>query len=224
MHFRNTDDGTQTGDGNENGNSNSNLVATIAATEAAIRIASDIIDSTLAHADDHGDHQNDNDGHNTTSTSGMLLCNIFMIIVSFSSYLSIYLDSASGRDALNITGSSDSSNDYMVVQLSSSSDSNSSSNFSSSYNRRDMLDEIEETFNITNFSSINNSFRPTSHGSDGFFSITLDDFRNLTLNNIADDSSSDENNEDEEDDDDDDAAAVHFAEDNNTDPSNVPRH
>lgn len=70
-YFRNTDDGTQTGDGNDNDNSNSNLVATIAATEAAIRIASDIIDSTLAHADDHGEQQNDNDAHNTTSTSGM---------------------------------------------------------------------------------------------------------------------------------------------------------
>lgn len=135
----------------------------------------------------------------------------------------IYLDSASGRDALNISGSSDSSNDYMVVQLSSSSDSNSSSNFSSSYNRRDMLDEIEETFNITNFSSINNSFRPTSHGSDGFFSITLDDFRNLTLNNIADDSSSDENNEDD-DEDDDDAATVHFPDGNNTNSANATRH
>lgn len=73
MHFRNTDDGLQTGDGDvsDNDNSNSNLVATIAATEAAIRIASDIIDSTLAHVDDHGDHQNDSDGRNTTSSSGM---------------------------------------------------------------------------------------------------------------------------------------------------------
>lgn len=141
------------------------------------------------------------------------------------------IDSVGGRDALNIIGSSDASNDYGVAQLSSSSDSSSSSsNFSSSYNRRDMLDEIEETFNITNFSSINNSFRPTSQ-SDGFFSITLDDFRNLTLNNIADDSSSDENNEDEEEDDDDDerdnAAAVHFAEDNHrsfADPPSVARH
>lgn len=135
------------------------------------------------------------------------------------------LDSASGRDALNISGASDASSDYMVVQLSSSSDSNSSSNFSSSYNRRDMLDEIEETFNITNFSSINNSFRPTSHGSDGFFSITLDDFRNLTLNNIADDSSSDENNEDDDEDDDDvDATTVHFPDGTDTNPSNATRH
>lgn len=135
---------------------------------------------------------------------------------------------AGGRDALNISGSSDSSNDYMVIvpPLSSSSDSNSSSNFSSPYNRRDMLDEIEETFNITNFSSINNSFRPTSHGSDGFFSITLDDFRNLTLNNIADDSSSDENNEDDDDEDDDDvnATAVHFPQQNDANASNVTRH
>lgn len=55
-----------------------------------------------------------------------------------------------------------------------------------------MLDEIEETFNITNPLSINTSFsRPASQLND-FFSSTLDDFRNLTLNNIVDDSS-DEN-------------------------------
>lgn len=60
-----------------------------------------------------------------------------------------------------------------------------------------MLDEIEATFNITNLSSINNSFRSTSQ-LDDLFSLTLDEFRNLTLNNIADDSSSDENNEDDE--------------------------
>lgn len=131
-------------------------------------------------------------------------------------FQNLYLiGTANGRDALNISGSSDSSN-YMVVQLSSSSDSSSSSNFGSSYNRRDMLDEIEETFNITNFSSINNSFRSTTSQSDGIFSITLDDFRNLTLNNIADDSSSDENNEEEDDDnddgDDDADEQIHFPE------------
>lgn len=118
-----------------------------------------------------------------------------------------------GRDALNISVSSD-GNDYMVMQLPSSSDSSISSNISSTYNRRDMLDEIEETFNITNLSSINNSFRPTSQHSDGFFSITLDDFRNLTLNNIADDSSSDENNgdgEEDADDDDDDDGTLNLA-------------
>lgn len=121
---------------------------------------------------------------------------------------------ASGRDALLIGGSSSgAANDFSVVQLSSSSDSSSSSNFGSSYNRRDMLNEIEETFNITNLSSINNSFRPTQHGSDGFFSITLDDFRNLTLNNIADDSSSDENNGDA--DDNGDSGAQHYADRHN---------
>lgn len=57
---------------------------------------------------------------------------------------------------------------------------------------RNMLDEIEETFNITNPSSINTLFRPTSQIND-FFSTTLDEFRNITINNIADDSSEDEN-------------------------------
>lgn len=87
-----------------------------------------------------------------------------------------------------------------VVQLSNRSDNSTS---------RGMLDEIEETFNITNPSSINTSFlsTPTSH----FFSSTLDEFRNLTLNNIADDSS-DENVEDDDDDDDDDT--THFQENN----------
>lgn len=129
----------------------------------------------------------------------------------------LLIDSVVGRNTLNTSSTSESNSDYSTVQLSSSSDSSSSSNFGSSYNRRDMLDEIEETFNITNFSSINNSFRPTSQ-SDGFFSITLDDFRNLTLNNIADDSSSDENNEDDD--------AVHFSEDTSSFAENptVSRH
>lgn len=56
-----------------------------------------------------------------------------------------------------------------------------------------MLDEIEATFNITNLSSINNSFRSTTQ-LDDLFSLTLDEFRNLTMNNIADDSSSDDDN------------------------------
>lgn len=126
------------------------------------------------------------------------------------------IDTANGRDALNTSATSEPGNDYGTVQLSSSSDSSTSS--ISSYNRRDMLDEIEETFNITNLSSINNSFRPTSQ-LDDFFSITLDEFRNLTMNNIADDSSSDENNEDDD-------AAVHFTEDdsNFADNQTVSRH
>lgn len=68
-----------------------------------------------------------------------------------------------------------------------------------------MLDEIEATFNITNLSSINNSFRSSSQ-LDDLFSLTLDEFKNLALNNIADDSS-DDNNEDDE--------AVHFDDETN---------
>lgn len=52
-----------------------------------------------------------------------------------------------------------------------------------------MLDEIEDTFNITNLSSINIQ---STLQLDDFFSLTLDEFR------IADDSSSDENNEEDE--------------------------
>lgn len=62
---------------------------------------------------------------------------------------------------------------------------------SNSSGRRELLDEIEETLNITNPSSINNSIRSTGTNIEDFFSITLDDFRNLTLSNIADDSSDD---------------------------------
>lgn len=89
------------------------------------------------------------------------------------------------------------------IAISESSSSNSSLNNTS----RDMLDEIEETFNITNPSSINTSFRPTSQD---FFSSTLDEFRNLTLNNIADDSSDDNDDNDEDDDDDDNDDTVRF--------------
>lgn len=56
-----------------------------------------------------------------------------------------------------------------------------------------MFDEIGETFNIINPSSINNSFRSNSQ-IDEFFTVTLDEFRNLALNNIVDES--DDNNED----------------------------
>lgn len=57
-----------------------------------------------------------------------------------------------------------------------------------------MLEEIEETFNITNLSSINSALRSSSSYQD-LFSVTLDEFRNLTLNNIVEDSSSDDNND-----------------------------
>lgn len=168
-----TDDSTQNVDGTENPNANSNFISTIAATERVIRIASDIIDSTLAHADDQNEQRNDTSGQPIlVSSNGINNSNDVM-------------DAEQVDDGLNSS------------QLSSSSSSSNSSNFNSSYNRRDMLDEIEETFNITNLSSINNSFRSTQL--DDFFSVTLDEFRNLTMNNIADDSSSsDENNEDED--------------------------
>lgn len=168
-----TDDSTQNGDGAENTNSNSNFISTIAATERVIRIASDIIDSTLAHADDQNEQRNDASGQQISVSSEGI------------NNLNDGMDAEQEDDGLN--GS----------QLSTSSSSSNSSNFNSSSNRRDMLDEIEETFNITNLSSINNSFRSTQL--DDFFSLTLDEFRNLTMSNIADDSSSsDENNDDED--------------------------
>lgn len=159
----------------------------------------------MAHADDHGEHQNDDSAHHTTSGKAPKTQMMGIRTKYSTKMLFDPADSVGGRDPLNTSATSEPGNDYSTVQLSSSSDSSTSSNFISSYNRRDMLDEIEETFNITNLSSINNSFRPTSQ-LDDFFSITLDEFRNLTMNNIADDSSSDENNEDDD--------AVHFPEDN----------
>lgn len=74
----------------------------------------------------------------------------------------------------------------------------SATNSESSNSSRDMLDEIEETFNITNPSSINTSFRPTSQD----FLSSLTSLSNLTLNNIADDSSSDENDDEIDDEED----------------------
>lgn len=94
-------------------------------------------------------------------------------------YISFYLTDTFGRSSSNVTTAYN-----QTGQLPSSSNSG-----------RDMLDEIEETFNISNPSSINTSFRPTSQLND-FFSSTLDEFRNLTLNNIAEDDSSDDNVED----------------------------
>lgn len=93
--------------------------------------------------------------------------------------------------------SNEQSSEYNISSENSSSSSSSTS--------RDMLDEIEETFNITNPASINTSFRPTSQD---FFSSTLDEFKVLTLNNIADDSSDD--NDDDDDDDDDNDHTAHF--------------
>lgn len=169
-----TDDSTHSGDGVQSTNTNSNFISTIAATDRVIRIASDIIDSTLAHADDQNEQRNDASGL-TISVSSDGINN--------------------SNDGVDAEQDDDGLNSSQI--LSSSSSSNNSSNFNSSYNRRDMLDEIEDTFNITNLSSINNSFRSTQL--DHFFSVTLDEFRNLTMNNIADDSSSsDENNDDEE--------------------------
>lgn len=78
-----------------------------------------------------------------------------------------------------------------------------------------MLDEIEETFNITNLSSINTVLRSSSY--QDLFSVTLDEFRNLTLNNIVDDSSSDENNDTE------DLGTINFNESSNAENVNTLR-
>lgn len=95
------------------------------------------------------------------------------------------------------------------------SDTTYRSNSTTPYNRRDMLDEIEETFNITNLSSINTVLRSSSY--QDLFSVTLDDFRNLTLNNIVDDSSSDENNDAEE------LGSINFNESSNAENVNTLR-
>lgn len=82
-------------------------------------------------------------------------------------------------------------------------------------NRRDMLDQMEETFNNTNLTSINNVLRSSSY--QDLFSVTLDEFRNLTTSNIVDDSSSDENNEIEE------LDTIHFNRSCNTESDNPLR-
>lgn len=74
----------------------------------------------------------------------------------------------------------------------------------SALSRRELLDEIEETMNISNPSSINNSFGTSSTHLDDFFKITLNDFRHLASSNIVDDSSDDNIGYDDQDDDDDD--------------------
>lgn len=68
---------------------------------------------------------------------------------------------------------------------------------SNAYIQRELLDEIEETLNISNPSSINNSFGTTAN-LDDFFKMTLNDFKNLTMSNIADDSSDDNNDDDDD--------------------------
>lgn len=151
-------------------NSNSNIIATIAAAEAAIRIASDIIDSTLAHADEYHS-QDDSTPVTTTLTTGHLI-------------------STGVGDEVPTNGENEHRN--------SPTPSTSYASTSNAYNRRELLDEIEETLNISNPSSINNSFGTTTH-LDDFFKITLNDFKNLTMSNIADDSSDDNNDDDDDD-------------------------
>lgn len=92
---------------------------------------------------------------------------------------------------------------------------NDDSNTPTTYNQRDMLEEIGETFNITNMSSINNVLRSSSY--QDLFSVTLDEFRNLTMSNIVDDSSSDETNDLEE------LDAINFNEGCNTESDNSLR-
>lgn len=79
----------------------------------------------------------------------------------------------------------------------STTPSTSYASTSNAYNRRELLDEIEETLNISNPSSINNSFGTTTN-LDDFFKMTLDDFKNLTMSNIADDSSDDNDDDDDD--------------------------
>lgn len=146
--------------------SNSNIIATIAAAEAAIRIASDIIDSTLAHADEY--HSQEDPTPVTTT-----LANAHVNGVS---------------DEVPAAGENE--------HRDSPTPSTSYASTSNAYNRRELLDEIEETLNISNPSSINNSFGTTTH-LDEFFKITLNDFKNLTMSNIADDSSDDNNDDDD---------------------------
>lgn len=152
-------------------NSNSNIIATIAAAEAAIRIASDIIDSTLAHADEYHTHE---DSLPVTTT----LANAHMTSTGVGAEASV---PGENEDRIG------------------SSASTSYASTSNAYNRRELLDEIEETLNISNPSSINNSFGTTTH-LDDFFKMTLNDFKNLTMSNIADDSSDDNNDDDDDDD------------------------
>lgn len=198
---RNSTDATESANSDEaapiTSSSSSNLIATIAATEAAIRIASDIIGSTLAHVDDYNETRS-----NLTSaeqplgtTSGKCDEKAAKIVVTLkrcnqsvkikNSILLALVDAANAQ--LNDT------NDGTSNSQSSGSSSNRNDSVTP-YNRRDMLEEIGETFNITNMSSINSSLRSSSSYQD-HFSDTLDEFRNLTLNNIDDDSSSDENND-----------------------------
>lgn len=153
-------------------NSNSNIIATIAAAEAAIRIASDIIDSTLAHADEYHTQEDD-------TSPVIAIANAHM--------------TATGVGAEASAPGENEHRNNTTAGTSYASTSNA-------YNRRELLDEIEETLNISNPSSINNSFGTTTN-LDDFFKMTLDDFKNLTMSNIADDSSDDNNDDDDDDDD-----------------------
>lgn len=166
----------------------------------------------MAHADDHNEQRDDANGQPIINSAGIYFINSFFR--NFENLILFSIFHADGSSILNDANDLEQDDLNDGAQLSSSSSSNSS-NFNSSYNRRDMLDEIEETFNITNLSSINNSFRSTSHQLDDFFSVTLDEFRNLTMNNIADDSSSDENNDEDD-------STVHFNE-NNSNPKALRR-
>lgn len=156
----------------------SNIIATIAAAEAAIRIASDIIDSTLAHADEY---------HATNDATEIAedLVNAHMVTNDN--------DEGDIDDARNVSPRSNSSNSngnhrHAHGRLSLPSTS-SAPNL---YTRRELLDEIEETMNISNPSSINSSFGSTTTNLEDFFRITLDDFKHLALSNVADDSSDDD--------------------------------
>ena len=139
-----------------------------AATDAAIRIASDIIDSTLAHADEY------RQSNSMPVQSGPFQTNS-RLLESINAGTMVPNVTSDGGDGL------EDSHDGVASHRHS--------------HRRELLDEIEETLNISNASSINHSTMSANH-IDDFFSIALDDFRNLTINNIATDSSSDDDDDD----------------------------
>lgn len=159
-------DSSSSFDDNESSDHSSNIIATIAAAEAAIRIASDIIDSTLAHADEY---------HATNDASEIA-----------EDLVNAHMATPESDDSDGVAPRSSSRHPGGRRPLPSTS---SAPNL---YTRRELLDEIEETMNISNPSSINNSFCSTSTNLEDFFKITLDDFKNLAMSNIADDSSDDE--------------------------------
>lgn len=78
--------------------------------------------------------------------------------------------------------------------------SNSSSGSSIEFNRRELLDEVEETLNMSNAAASSSINSPPNL--EDFFSLTIDEFRSLALTNIAESSSDDDSDENDNDDND----------------------